>query len=111
MAELNVNVGDKVLYQYSVGEMVYEMIATVTAVIKDKLICIDKNYRLYDMSGNEAESKNYGSKISTLTDADMERIERKETIKQAYELMQIKAREMTYEQALRVIDIFGDATS
>ena len=108
MQELNVKVGDKVLYQYRVAEIEYEMVATITAVIKDKLIRIDKNYRLYDKFGNEVKEKDYGSKISCLTDEDIKRIEQKEAIKQAYELMQIKAREITYEQALKIIEVLED---
>lgn len=84
------------------------MVATVTAVIKDKLIRIDKNYRLYDKFGNEVEEKNYGSRISALTNKDIKRIKQNETIKQAYELIQIKAREITYEQALKIIEILED---
>lgn len=80
MQELNVEVGDKVIYQYRVAEIQYEMIATVTSVIKGKLIRIDKNYRLYDKFGNEVEEKNYGSRISILKDKDIKRIEQKEAI-------------------------------
>lgn len=104
MAKLNVNAGDRVLYQYTPSRgVVIETVAIVTSV-KDGKIRIDKNWRTYDEYGNEAEDKDYCSKISVLTKEDEERVKQRKVIQQAYELLQ---NEITYEQALRIIEILS----
>ena len=80
MAELKVNVGDKLLYSYGYSYNRVEKIVTVTKVTPTGRIRIDFNDKQYDKFGNEMGRKDIWSSyssLSVLTDKDFERIKKK----------------------------------
>lgn len=109
MNELNVKIGDKLLYQrYGITGM-YERVVTVTKVTKTGRIRIDYDSNQYDKYGEMMGSWNiWDSKphLYPLKDDDMQRIKEKRTILKAVILCgDVKTNNISYEQALEIIKI------
>lgn len=104
MEELKVKVGDKVLYHHWYITTT-EAIATVTKVTPTGRIKIDFCDTQFDKYGNQIGGRNsYGSsRISIPTEKDYKRIRENKAISKAESLM--KNVKLTYEQAVRIIEI------
>ncbi len=109
MDELNVKVGDKVLYERR-GR---ERIVTVTKVTPTGRIRIDFTDSQFDKYGHQMGGDTwFSSRIRRATPEDIKRIEQKKTILKAYELCQtIDAKSLSYEKALKIIEILGENKS
>lgn len=106
--ELNVKVGDYVLYEWGYFHSHVEKIVKVVKVTPTGRIRIDGYNEQYDKYGHQMGSKDkwyYGSSIRIPTEEDYKRIKENSVIQKALSLM--KEATPTYEQALRVVDIFG----
>ena len=107
MDELNVKVGDKVIYEYR-GQ---ERIVTVTKVTPTGRIRIDFNDRQFNRYGNPIGDREpyFRPHIYEATPNDIKRIEQKEVILKAYELCHtVETKNISYEKALKIIEILGD---
>ena len=112
MAELKVNVGDKLLYSYGYSYNRVEKIVTVTKVTPTGRIRIDYNDEQYDKFGNEIGRKDRWSSYSSLsvpTDKDFERIKKNNAISKALHIIgKINKDNLDYDKALRIIKIFEE---
>ena len=112
MAELKVNVGDKLLYNYGYLYNRVEKIVTVTKVTPTGRIRIDYNDEQYDKYGCEIGKKDRWSCRSSLsipTEGDFERIKKNYAINKALHIIgKINKDNLDYDKALRIIKIFEE---
>ena len=110
--ELSVSVGDKLLYsKYYLGRV--EKIVTVTKVTPTGRIRIDYNDLQYDKYGRELGKRDkwsYASELSILTEEDINRIQKNDSISKAFAIISnLKRSDIDYEKALKIIELFGKA--
>lgn len=112
MAELKVNVGDKLLYSCGYSHNHFEKIVTVTKVTQTGRIRIDYNDEQYDKYGREMGKKDMCSCRSSLsipTEEDFERIKKNYAINKALNIIgKINKGNLDYDKALRIIKIFEE---
>lgn len=107
MDKLNVKVGDKVIYEY----MGVERIVTISKITPTGRIKIDFDDSQFNCYGDEIGRKDAWNHpfIREATSDDIERIDQKQTIIKAYELCHtVETKNITYEKALKIIEIFGN---
>ena len=99
----NIKVGDKVIWENSMAT--HREIATVVGITPTGRIKIDKSNKYFRKSGCEITSDIWhSSRIYLYTEELAEEIKRKRIVNKAFSLMR-NAREITYEQAEKIIDI------
>lgn len=107
--ELNVKVGDKLLYRTGYIYNRVERIVTVTKVTPTGRIRVDYSDKQYDKYGNEMGSRDIWTCRSSLhlpKEEDYERIKVNNTIAKALLLMKKQSEgTLSYEQALEIIEI------
>lgn len=112
MSELNVKVGDKLLYNYGYSFNRIEKIVTVTRVTPTGRIRIDYNDEQYDKYGNEIGKRDRWSCSSSLsipTEEDYERIKKNNVINKALCIIgKINKDNLDYDKALKIIEIFKE---
>lgn len=108
MEELKVKVGDKLLYRHSHWSNRVERIETVTRVTPTGRIRIEGRDCQFDKYGKELGGDAWSGRayLSIPTDEDYKRIRETETISKAESLM--KNAKLTYEQAVKIIEILED---
>ena len=87
MKELNVKVGDKLLYSYGYSYNITERIVEVTKVTPTGRIRVTTSDSQYDKYGHEIGNHNIlncKSKLSILTEEDIERITQNNAIAKAF---------------------------
>lgn len=104
--ELNVNVGDEVLYSRSSYSRIEE-IATVTKVTPTGRIRIDKSMNYFDKYGRQMGNTGWGGidYICILTPEKKEKILRKNEIAKCICIFNDLKNKITYEQAKGILDI------
>lgn len=111
MEELNVKVGDKVLYYGGSLFNPVEKITTVTKVTPTGRIRIDCNDCQYNKYGMEMGNKDIwsgNSKIRPYTEEDAKRIIENNVIKKAVSLCgKVNKSNLSYDQAAKIIEILG----
>lgn len=110
MGELNVKVGDKLLYNCGYSYNRVENIVTVTKVTPTGRIRIDYNDEQYDKYGHEMGKRDRWSCSSSLsipTEKDYERIKKNNAINKALHIIgKINKDNLDYDKALKIIEIF-----
>ena len=112
MNELNVKVGDKLLYSYGYSYNITERIVEVTKVTPTGRIRVTTSDSQYDKYGHEIGNHNIlncKSKLSILTKEDIERITQNNTIAKALNIVSKLHRDnLEYEKALKIIELFEE---
>lgn len=110
MEELNVKVGDKLLYHFSSWGSNVERIVTVKRVTPTGRIRIDYNDSQYDKYGKEMGCDIWSgrSSLSIPTIEDYKRLKQKAIISDALKIVKNLQQNMSYENAVKIIDIFGE---
>ena len=110
MNELNVKVGDKLLYSYGYSYNITERIVEVTKVTPTGRIRVTTSDSQYDKYGHEIGNHNIlncKSKLSILTEEDIKRIVQNNTITKALNIVSKLHRDnLQYEKALKIIELF-----
>ena len=110
MNELNVKVGDKLLYSYGCSYNKVERIVEVTKVTPTGRIRVTTSDSQYDKYGYEMGNKyrwNYLSSLSIPTEEDIERITKNNTIAKALNIVsKLNKNNLEYENALKIIELF-----
>ncbi len=108
---LNVKAGDKLLYRWGYIYNRVEKIATVTKVTPTGRIRIDCCNTQFDKYGHEMGKRDKwscSSSVSIPTGEDYRRIKENGAKSKALSLIErINKQNITYEQALKIIEIFG----
>lgn len=111
MKELNVKVGDKLLYSYGYSFNYIERIVEVTKVTPTGRIRVTRSDSQYDKYGNEMGNNDAWSPkahLSIPTEEDIKRITQKSTIKEALNILdKINKDNLDYKKALKIIELFG----
>lgn len=108
MEEINVKVGDEVLYTWRNALYKTEKIAKVTKITPTGRIRTNVTDRQFDKYGRlmgTSSTFSYGS-IKRLTEEDRKRLVKKEAIDKAVKLFGNS--KLTYEQAEKIIEILED---
>ena len=112
MKELNVKVGDKLLYSYGYSYNITERIVEVTKVTPTGKIRVTTSDSQYDKYGHEIGNHNIlncKSKLSILTEEDIERITQNNAIAKALNIVSKLHRDnLEYEKALKIIELFEE---
>lgn len=112
MEELKVKVGDKLLYTHSSRGVKREKIVEVTKVTPTGRIRINNDDSQYDKYGEKMGDHNIWtghSCLRKLTEEDYIRIKKNNVIAKAKIVLQnIRLEDITYEKALKIIEMFGD---
>ena len=108
--ELNVKVGDKVLYRLWTLSDVVERIETVARVTPTGRIRIDGNGSQFDKYGREmgCDSLRGGANLSIPTEEDYKRIEENAVISKALSLMEkLNKKTLPYDKAVKIVEILS----
>lgn len=108
--ELNVKVGDKVLYRVWTFFETVERIETVTRVTPTGRIRIDGSGSQFDKYGREmgCDSWRGGANLSIPTDEDYKRIEENAVISKALSLMEkLNKKTLPYDKAVKIVEILS----
>lgn len=112
MTELNVKVGDKLLYRWGYSHNHVEKIVTVTRVTPTGRIRIDYNDEQYNKYGKEMGNRDMWSCSSSLsipTEEDYKRIKENNAKKKALTIVgKLKMDNLSYDKALKIIEIFEE---
>lgn len=112
MEELKAKVGDKLLYTHLLRGSKSEKIVEVVKVTPTGRIRIYKDNSQYDKFGVKIGNKDVWSGytyLKKLTEEDCIRIKKNIIIKKAKNILQnIRLEDITYEKALKIIEIFGE---
>lgn len=106
--ELNVKVGDKVLYRLWTFSGTVERIETVTRVTPTGRIRIDGSGSQFDKYGHEMGNDSWrgGANLSIPTDEDYKRIEENAVISKALSLMEkLNKKTLPYDKAVKIVEI------
>lgn len=108
--ELNVKVGDKVLYsRWTFGRTV-ERIGTITRVTPTGRIRIEGSDSQFDKYGREMGTDAWRSRatLSIPTDEDCRRIEENAVIAKALSLIEkLNKKTFSYDMAVKIVEILG----
>lgn len=108
MSELNVKVGDELLYRYNSWGSDVKKIVTVDKITPTGRIRIKGMNAQFDKYGNEMGGDVWSGRayLSIPTEEDYERIERNRIISKAMSLIRkIKKENLSYDTALKLIEI------
>ena len=108
--ELNVKVGDEVLYRLWNLSGVVERIETVTRVTPTGRIRIDGSSSQFDKYGREmgCDSWRGGANLSIPTEEDYKRIEENAVISKALSLMEkLNKKTLPYDKAVKIVEILS----
>ncbi len=108
--ELNVKVGDEVLYRLWNLSGVVERIETVTRVTPTGRIRIDGSSSQFDKYGREmgGDSWRGGANLSIPTEEDYKRIEENAVISNALSLMEkLNKKTLSYDKAVKIVEILS----
>lgn len=108
--ELNVKVGDKVLYRFWTFSGTVEQIETVTRVTPTGRIRIDGSGSQFDKYGREmgCDSWRGGANLSIPTEEDYKRIEENAVISNALSLMgKFNKKTLPYDKAVKIVEILS----
>lgn len=108
--ELNVKVGDEVLYRLWNLSGVVERIETVTRVTPTGRIRIDGSSSQFDKYGREmgGDSWRGGANLSIPTEEDYKRIEENAVISNALSLMEkLNKKTLPYDKAVKIVEILS----
>ena len=108
--ELNVKVGDEVLYRLWNLSGVVERIETVTRVTPTGRIRIDGSGSQFDKYGREmgTDSWRNGAHLSIPTEEDYKRIEENAVISKALSLMEkLNKKTLPYDKAVKIVGILS----
>lgn len=108
--ELNVKVGDKVLYRVWTFSGTVERIETVTRVTQTGRIRIDGSGSQFDKYGREMGCNSWrgGANLSIPTDEDYKRIEENAVISKALSLMEkLNKKTLPYDKAVKIVEILS----
>lgn len=108
--ELNVKVGDEVLYRLWNLSGVVERIETVTRVTPTGRIRIDGSSSQFDKYGREmgGDSWRGGANLSIPTEEDYKRIEENAVISEALSLMEkLNKKTLPYDKAVKIVEILS----
>lgn len=112
MEELKVKVGDKLLYTHSSRGIKREKIVEVTKVTPTGRIRINNDDSQYDKYGEKMGDHNVWTgytRLRKLTEEDYIRIKENDVIAKAKNVLtNIRLEDITYEKALKIIEMFGD---
>lgn len=110
LEELNVKVGDKLLYRFSSFGYITEGIVTVKRVTPTGRIRIDYNNSQYDKYGREMGRDIWSgrSSLSIPTIEDYKRLNREAIISDALKIVKNLQQNMSYEDAIKILDIFEE---
>lgn len=112
MEELKVKVGDKLLYTHSSRGVKKEKIVEVIKVTPTGRIRINNDNSQYDKYGNKMGDHDIWAGYSRLrkpTEEDYIRIKENNVIAKAKKVLQnIRLEDLTYEKALKIIEMFED---
>ena len=110
MKELNVKVGDKLLYSYGYSYNRIERIVEVTKVTPTGRIRVTTSDSQYDKYGHEMGNHDvwsYKSSLSIPTEEDINRIIKNNTISKALNIVsELHKNNLEYEKALKIIELF-----
>lgn len=110
MDELKVKVGDKLLYTHSSRGVIREKIVEVVKVTPTGRIRINDDDSQYDKYGDKMGDRDVGSgytHLSKPTEEDYIRIKENNIIAKAKVILQnIRLKDITYEKALKIIEMF-----
>lgn len=110
MKELNVKVGDKLLYSYGCAYNKTERVVEVTKVTPTGRIRVTTSDSQYDKYGYEMgnrDSWSYTSNLSIPTEEDIKRITQNNAIAKAlYIVGKLHKDNLEYEKALKIIELF-----
>ena len=110
MNELNVKVGDKLLYSYGYSYSTTERIVEVTKVTPTGRMRVTTSDSQYDKYGHEMGNHDVWcckSRLSIPTEEDIERIIQNNTITKALNIVSKLHRDnLEYEKALKIIELF-----
>ena len=110
MKELNVKVGDKLLYSYGYPCNRTERIVEVTKVTPTGRIRVTTSDSQYDKYGHEMGNSDMWSCKSSLsipTEEDIKRIAQNNTIAKALNIVsKLHKDNLEYEKALKIIELF-----
>ena len=111
MNELNVKVGDKLLYSYGYSYNRTERIVEVTKVTPTGRIRVTTSNSQYDKYGQEMGNNDMWSCKSSLsipTEEDIKRITQNNAITKALNIVsKLHKNNLEYEKALKIIELFG----
>ena len=108
--ELNVKVGDEVLYRLWNLSGVVERIETVTRVTPTGRIRIDGSSSQFDKYGREmgGDSWRGGANLSIPTEEDYKRIEENAVISKALSMMEkLNKKTLPYDKAVKIVEILS----
>ena len=108
--ELNVKIGDKVLYRLWNFSGTVERIETVTRVTPTGRIRIDGSGSQFDKYGREmgCDSWRGGARLSIPTEEDYKRIEENAVISKALSLMEkLNKKTLPYDKAVKIVEILS----
>lgn len=108
--ELNVKVGDKVLYQYAHWGDRVECIKTVTKVTPTGRIRVEGRDCQFNKYGREMGTDSWrgGANLSIPTDEDYKRIEENAVISKALSLMEkLNKKTLPYDKAVKIVEILS----
>lgn len=108
--ELNVKVGDEVLYRLWNLSGVVERIETVTRVTPTARIRIDGSSSQFDKYGREmgGDSWRGGANLSIPIEEDYKRIEENAVISKALSLMEkLNKKTLPYDKAVKIVEILS----
>ena len=112
MKELNVKVGDKLLYSYGYSYNITERIVEVTKVTPTGKIRVTTSDSQYDKYGHEIgnhDTWSCRSSLSIFTEEDIKRITQNNTIAKALNIVSKLHRDnLEYEKALKIIELFEE---
>ena len=112
MEELKVKVGDKLLYTHSSRGVKREKIVEVTKVTPTGRIRINNDDSQYDKYGEKMGDHNVWTgytRLRKLTEEDYIRIKENNVIAKAKNVLKnIRLEDITYEKALKIIEMFGN---
>ena len=112
MKELNVKVGDKLLYSCGYSYNITERIVEVTKVTQTGKIRVTTSDSQYDKYGHEIGNHDMWScrsSLSILTEEDIKRIAQNNVIAKALNIVSKLHRDnLEYEKALKIIELFEE---
>lgn len=110
MNELNVKVGDKLLYSCGSSYNKTERIVEVKKVTPTRRIRVTTSDSQYDKYGYEMENHRWGGRsfLSIPTEEDINRITQNNTISKALNIVsKLHKNNLEYEKTLKIIELFG----
>lgn len=109
--ELNVKVGDKVLYSYWTFSGTVERIETVTRVTPTGRIRVEGSDSQFDKYGRQmgGDSWRGGATLKIPTEEDFKRIKENAVISKALSLLEkLNNKTLSYDKAVKIVEILSE---